>query len=298
MAGHPEETPLPPEVVALLGADIVDHSGAGTCRVVSGGGLVAKVGPPDVVAREATVLRLSLPLAVPTLIDTGPGWLVTRAEADATTPWSDADLHAALADLARLHDAFECRSGTADDLSDLLPVGAAASLRRPFSPESAEAVLGPVRRLGFPLPARLAYLLGEPGLILEAAALEPPTLLHGDPWPGNILRPDPGRRVWVDWELASAGPSAADIASWLGQTPWHTGVPTDGHLATYLAARSRRVDRANFQRALDAATVLWFFACDVPRLAASSSHERAGAGAQPAVTIPTLAAAERLARGI
>ena len=37
MAGRPEEQPLPGEVVALLGADVVEHTGAGACRVVSGG---------------------------------------------------------------------------------------------------------------------------------------------------------------------------------------------------------------------------------------------------------------------
>ena len=35
MVGHPEETPLPDEVVAPLGAAVVDHSGAGTCRAVA-----------------------------------------------------------------------------------------------------------------------------------------------------------------------------------------------------------------------------------------------------------------------
>jgi hypothetical protein len=118
------------------------------------------------------------------------------------------------------------------------------------------------------------------------------TVLHGDPWPANILRPAPGRRVWVDWELASLGPAAADLASWLGQTPWHTGMPADGHLEAYLAARSLPVDRPGFERALDAATVLWFLCYDVPRLAAG--RRPAPAAPEPAMMLP-LVAAERLA---
>lgn len=281
MAGHREETSLPGAVTALLGTDIVDHPGAGACRVVSGGGLVAKVGPPDVVAREASVLATPLPVTVPLLVDAGPGWLVMTAEDDAGGPWEEPDLHAALADLACLHDAFH--SFTLEDGD--------AFLRRPFSPEGVELLLAPNRRLSFPLPDALDDLLGDPAPIVAAAEAEPATVLHGDPWPGNILRPAPGRRVWVDWELASIGPAAADVASWLSQTPWHTGVPADGHLEAYLAARSLPVDRPRFQRALDAALVLWFLAYDVPRLAAGRRPEPAVP--EPSMMLP-LVAAERL----
>jgi len=284
MAGHREreEMTLPGAVTALLGADIVDHSVAGACRVVSGGGLVAKVGPPDVVAREASVLATPLPVTVPLLIDAGPGWMVMTAEDDDGSPWEEPDLHAALSDLACLHDAFH--SFTLEDGD--------AFLRRPFSPEGVEALLAPMRRLSFPLPEALAELLDDPTPIVAAAEAEPATVLHGDPWPANILRPAPGRRVWVDWELASVGPAAADVASWLGQTPWHTGLPADGHLEAYLAARSLSVDGPGFERALDAAMVLWFLAYDVPRLAAG---RRPGpAVPEPAMMLP-LVAAERLA---
>jgi hypothetical protein len=277
-----EERSLPGAVTALLGTDVVDHSGAGACRVVSGGGLVAKVGPPEVVAREAALLDAHLPLTVPMLVDAGPGWLVMTAEADEEGPWEDDDLRAALSDLARLHDDVQLFSFD----------GADALLRRPFSPEGMQALLAPVRRLMLPLPDALADLLDDPAPIVEAAAAEPATVLHGDPWPGNILRPAPGRRVWLDWEMASLGPAAADVASWLGQTPWHTGAPADGHLEMYLAARSVPIDRRRFERALDAATVLWFLAYDVPQLAAK---ERPGpAVPEPALMRP-LVAAERLA---
>jgi len=276
MTGHREQQPLPGAVKALLGADVVDHAGAGACRVVSGGGLVAKVGPPDVVAREASMLATPLPLSVPVLVDAGPGWLVMTAEDDDGGPWEEPDLHAAVSDLAGFHDAFQSSS-----LED-----AEAFLRRPFSPDGIEILLARSRRVTIPLPGVLADLLDDPSAIVAGAEAEPVTLLHGDPWPGNILRPGPGRRVWVDWELASLGPAAADVASWLGQTPWLTGAPADGHLEAYLAARSLPVDRPRFERALDAATVLWFLAYDLPQLAANSPGR--------ALALPALAAAERL----
>jgi hypothetical protein len=273
MAGHREELPLLGGVAALLGASVVEHTGAGACRVFSGDGLVAKLGPPDVVAREAAVLSTSLPVSKPVLVDAGPGWLVMTAEADDEGPWSDDQLTAALADLARLHDAFG--GGAVASAPGL----AGAPLRRPFSSEGADELLGPSRRLGVPLPAPLARMLADPSPLLAAAGEEPATLLHGDPWPGNVRRPFPGRRVWIDWEMAGVGPAAADLATWLNQTPWHPGVPAAAlegrEVEIYLSSRSRPVDRARFTRALHAATVLWFLAYDVPHLAAGTPTDRA-----------------------
>jgi hypothetical protein len=273
MADHQEELPLLGDVAALLGAFPVEHTGAGACRVFSGDGLVAKLGPPDIVAREAAVLSTSLPVSKPVLVDAGPGWLVMTAEADDGGPWSEEQLGAAVADLARLHDAFG--GGAVSSTPSL----SGAPLRRPFSSEGADELLDPSRRLGFPLPAPLARMLADPGALLAAAGEEPVTLLHGDPWPGNVRRPSAERRVWIDWEMAGIGPAAADLATWLNQTPWHTGAAAEAlggqEVEIYLSARSRPVDRARFTRALHAATVLWFLAYDVPHLAAGTATDRA-----------------------
>jgi hypothetical protein len=274
MAGHPEELPLQGGVAALLGASAVEHTGAGACRVFSGDGLVAKIGPPDVVAREVAVLSTSLPVSKPVLVDAGEGWLVMTAEADDDGPWSDDQLASALADLARLHDRFG--GGAVASAAEL----AGAPLRRPFSSDGADELLDPSRRLGFPLPAPLARMLADPGPLLAAAGEEPATLLHGDPWPGNVRRPSPERRVWIDWEMAGVGPAAADVATWLNQTAWHPGVPAGAlegrEVEIYLSCCSRPVDRARFSRALHAATVLWFLVYDVPHLAAGAPADRAG----------------------
>ena len=207
------------------------------------------------------MLAAPLPVSTPTLVDRGPDWVVMTAVDDDDGPWNDGDLRAALADLARLHDEFEGREPP-------------AGLRQPFTPAGAAALLAPVRRLGLSLPAELAALLADPAPLLAAVAGAPPTVLHGDPWPGNVLRPGAGRRVWIDWEMASVGPAAADLATWLNQSKWHPRVPTQTVAAQgeavdiYLSSRSRPVDRSCFQQALEAAGILWFLAFDAPHLAA------------------------------
>ncbi len=253
---------IPAEVAALLGAGPTERSGRGAGRVLSGNGRVARIGPPEAIAREVFVLGLEeLPVTVPPLVAAGQGWVVTAEVADDEDPWSDADLDGALADLARLHDAFE----------GALPSGAVPVLRRPFDGATTEALLGPARPHAAALPSLLAGLLADPTPLLEVLGGEPVTLTHGDPWPANIRRPGPGRRVWVDWEQASAAPAAADLATWLDQTPWHLRREVDagGHLSAYLDARRRPVDPAAFRRAVDAASVMWFLAFDVSELAAA-----------------------------
>ena len=253
---------IPLEVAALLGPDPADHSGRGAGSVLAGNGHVARIGPPEIVAREAFVLGLDgLPLTVPRMVASGPGWVVTADVADDPEPWSDEDLHGALADLAGLHDAYEAG----------VPPGAGPILRRPFEAATADGLLVPARPHADRLPAVLARLLADPAPLLDVLGREPVTLLHGDPWPHNIRRPGAGRRVWVDWEQASSGPAAADLATWLDQTPWslRREIDPDEHLSVYLAARRRPADPAGFRRAVDAASVVWFFAFDVPQLAGS-----------------------------
>lgn len=253
---------IPSFVQARLGPAAIDLTGAGACQVMQGNGLVAKAGPPDLIERERLVLmELSprLPVAVAPLVDAGDGWLLIEAVADGGAPWARADVAAALGDLASLHAAF----AESESLSSPL-------LARPLGRGLADA-LAYARRmaaLDSILPGAAAVAL-DPAPLLDALNGQPDTLLHGDPWPPNVLRPEPGRRVWIDWAGAAVGPAALDVASWLDQSPWILDAPDDPSVTDQFdayAAAAAVVDVAGFARAVDAATVLWFLTIDVPRL--------------------------------
>lgn len=253
---------IPAEVTALLGPQPEDRTDEGAGLVLAGNGHVARIGPPEVVAREAFVLKVDgFPVARPRLVAAGEGWVVMADVAGHDGPWSNLDLRGALADLGRLHDGYE----------EALPEGAESILRHPYEAATLDALLAPARPHADLLPDLLVHLLADPSPLLEVLGAEPVTFLHGDPWPANICRPGTGRRVWVDWEQASAGPAAADLATWLDQTPWYLRHDIDEgeHLDLYLGGRQRPIDPVSFRRAVDAASVLWFFAFDVPKLASA-----------------------------
>lgn len=251
-------TELPSHVLARLGPAPTEVSGAGEARVLRGGGYVAKSGPVSVITPEAEILRLgpSLPIEVPPIVEVGDEWLLAADVDDRAGAWTNDELMDALADLAALHEAFVT--------SALL---ARPWLRRPFGADL-DGLLALARHARPPLPAPLTALLADPAPLLTVLHGQPRTLLHGDPWPANIRRPAPGRRVWVDWEQASVGPAAADVATWLDQTPWHLGhaIDDDAHLARYLAARKLPPDEHAFRDAVAAASIVWFFAFDAPNL--------------------------------
>ncbi len=103
---------VPRETLARLGESPRELTRFGSSRVLAGGNLVLKVGPPDRATREAFVLGevgLSGLLGIPSLIDAGDGWLLLRA-VDVAEPSDSVRWHAgALADLARLHETFAGR---------------------------------------------------------------------------------------------------------------------------------------------------------------------------------------------
>jgi hypothetical protein len=257
-------TEVPLHILDVLGPAPEDVSGAGACRVLRGEGRVAKMGPVAVIEAEAALLEIgaSLPLRVPQLFDRGPGWLLIEDIGDTKETWSDADLAGALTDLAALHDMFV----DSEMLSHVW-------LRHPFGPDL-DGLLALGREDARILPRPLRSLLEDPSPLLTILAQEPNTVLHGDPWPANVRRPDPDQRVWLDWEQASVGPAAADVATWLDQTPWHVGhaIDDEWHLRRYLSARTTPVDETRFRAAVDAASLLWFFAFDLPNLGDADSR--------------------------
>ena len=264
MAGHQRDG-LGREVTDFLGATPRRLLGYGAATTLAGRGKVAKVGPPVVTEREAGVLgaRLGpLPIEVPTLVSHGPGWLVMDEVPDHGGAWTEAGFAELLIDLARLHDTYQA--------SPALECG---WLRDPAGNDLRATLDEGGDWTGVELPEPLVQARSDPHAIAQIiATAQPLTLVHGDPTPHNVRRPERGRRVWIDWEWASAAPAAVDIACWLGEAPWQFGrtLDRDTHVTAYLNARSRPVDRAEFERTLDAALVLFLFANNLPSLARCS----------------------------
>lgn len=258
---------LPPEVTALVGETPRRLVGYGAATAFAGQGMVAKVGPPAVLAREARILGGEmgcLPLEVPERIAAGPGWLVMREVPNHGGAWDEPGFAALLGDLARLHDTFESS-----------PALAGGWLRDPAGADLAATLAEGGDQTGIELPDALAQVRANPEPVARLIARSGPlTLVHGDPTPANVLRLG-GRRVWIDWEWASAAPAAVDLACWLGEGPWQFArrLDRDASLTTYLAARERPVDRPAFERALDAALVLFLFANNLPSLARAAGRE-------------------------
>jgi thiamine kinase-like enzyme len=228
--------------------------------------------------------------------------------------WGDQELLQAVRQLAQLHERF-MGSSVLDE----------PWLRDPLD-KHLDVLLAEARTLDGYLDNDLKEILADPSEIVEYLRKQPKTLLHGDPFPDNILRipegvdpdevseppcdiaraPQEGldpsadaaaashgrsassgaesaqgegtlsngemlrdRLVWIDWCHASVGPPAADLASWLDQTPFAIGRPIDRltHINAYLEAWESPPERDTFLKSLDAARVLWFFAYDLPQLA-------------------------------
>lgn len=269
---------VPGDVLSRLGPSPRDISRLGSSRVLLGGRLALKAGPPDRAAREAFVLGElagSLPLRLPSLVDAGSGWLLLRAVDVVECRDLDSWRKEALSDLARLHDAL-----TAE------PILADRRLRDVTGrelPTLLEQSLELATQTDLPEPLRL--LINDPSP-LQAELHGPITFLHGDAWPGNVLTTPGGGRCWIDWEEAGTGHAAVDLANWLHGSPWvPRSADPDGDLAVYLAARTTPVDEIDFRRAVDAAVVLLFLLLDLRGIAVSPAvrelADRRAATARP-----------------
>ncbi len=250
-------TELPANVLMRLGPSPIDLTRLGSGRVMRGGGLVAKAGTPEGIAREAFLYGEAaalMPVGVPTLVDGGPAWILM--EDVGGTPVSPDDV-APLEGLARVHELFEGATGVEHE-----------RFRSIFGRER-DALLAEARvsANAAALPDPLSSLLADPTPMTEMLDTQPRTLVHGDAWPGNVLARSPKAFVWLDWAEAGAGPAAFDLAVWLYGSPWAPGSSSpEGALAAYLAARTSRVDPAAFRRAVDAAAVLGFLLTYLARL--------------------------------
>jgi hypothetical protein len=262
-----------PPIASYLGENPEEIPDTSDARVLRSNGFVAKLMSSGLAEREAKIFELAsdtFPLRVPRIVDSGISWVLMKEVPHNAGAWSVADLEQALYELATLHEAFTD--------SELLKEK--DWLRDPLD-RDLDMLLAEARTLKDLLDDDLQALLADPSEIVEFLSRQPQTLLHGDPFPRNILRAkddveldavsngsSDSRLVWIDWCHASVGPPAADLASWLDQTPWAIEGPIDrlSHINAYLAGWKNPPDRDAFLKALDASRVLWFFAYDLPSL--------------------------------
>ena len=104
-------TELPSDVLMRLGPSPQDLTRLGSSRVLRGNGLVAKSGTPEGIAREAFLFGEAaalLPVGAPTLVASGPGWILM--EDVGGEPVSPDDV-TPLARLAPMHELFVGATG-------------------------------------------------------------------------------------------------------------------------------------------------------------------------------------------
>ena len=246
---------LPGDILDRLGPAPEELTRLGPSRVLRGNGLVAKFGSEERAAREALLFGQAsalLPVDVPTLVDSGPGWILME---DVGGQPAEADDVRGLQRLAPMHELFEGATGIDDE-----------RFRDVFGRE-ADGLLADARAHAPSLPEPLVSLLADPSPLAAIVEAEPRTLVHGDCWYGNVLVHGPSDLVWFDWEEAGAGPAAFDLAVWLYGSPWAPGSTNpEGALGAYFASRTIPVDPRGFKRAVDASAVLAFLLLDLAHL--------------------------------
>jgi hypothetical protein len=107
--------------------------------------------------------------------------------------------------------------------------------------------------------AVLGYL-DDPSALAAAMAANGTTLLHGDLRDDNLGFAG-GRVVLLDWDLATAGPPALEVAWYLCHDAWRTDATHDEMLADFLEAEDGAVGEHDLDLGLIAGLVLygWIF---------------------------------------
>jgi hypothetical protein len=170
----------------------------------------------DASAHEIAGLRAAQALrpdatAIPELVAAGPGWLIIPLApgsplAGSTTP--PANLFGTL---AALHTRFQGDDSLPPVVPRVTPAWWQNLCRQWVAPRLREQAA----RLPAATGGRAQALIGRAAALPATAAVLaelPPTLLHGDVHPGNVLVHD-DHAVLIDWGSARIGPAALDLAN-------------------------------------------------------------------------------------
>jgi Ser/Thr protein kinase RdoA (MazF antagonist) len=152
--------------------------------------------------------------AIPELVAHGRDWLIIPFAPGSPLDWDDPAAPANLFDsLAVLHARYQGGAGLPAEIPRVTPAWWQSLCRDwvdPRLPEHAARHPAAVITRARALVGRAA---GLPAVAAVLASL-PPTLIHGDVHPGNILvDPGAGRATLIDWGNSRVGPAALDLAN-------------------------------------------------------------------------------------
>lgn len=191
-----------------------------------------RIGLAGVGRREVGVYRHlapQLPMDLPVCIagSSQGDWLLLEAISFGRSPsrWTSQTYIDSLDGLARLHDRFW---NLGEDLSSFAWLGRPLEGDFEVHVTAAAAALDRIIRQGSPAslaqsPERLTLLerlVEQADDVAGPLRAEPPTLLHGDYWPGNIGLDRHKRLLVYDWQFTSIGPAVLDLLTFVKKTEW------------------------------------------------------------------------------
>lgn len=257
----------------------------GTKRAGLAGGGLREVGVYRALAQQ-------LPVQTPALVaaDSNGSWLITEAiTADRPRAhWTADDYTRAVRALAALHERFW-------DLSeDLL---AYSWLSRPLTNDFEIYVLAAVNAMekmmvdnrhqlltgSLEVLTGLGQLLSQVEAVAQKLQTAPPTLLHGDFHPGNLLLQDEDEVFVFDWQLAGVGPGVLDLVTFVSACLWESPtlpLTAEMLIQIYRDEMTARVgirwDDAEWAELLDQAR-MWCFIQEMLGWAANATPQEFGA---------------------
>ena len=185
--------------------------------------------PLELVRKEAAALEIAGlsaaqaaradDTAIPELVAYGRGWLILPFAPGGPLDWGDPVPANLFDSLAALHARYH---GAADDLPAAIPRVTPAWWRALCLDWVDPGLRAHAARHPAGVTTRARALIGRAASLpaaSEVLASLPPTLLHGDVHPGNVLvdpgpaDPGAGRATLIDWGGSRVGPAALDLAN-------------------------------------------------------------------------------------
>jgi len=161
------------------------------------------VPPEDAVVPEST--------AIPELVASGPGWLITVLAPGSPLGWGDAVPANVLDALAGLHARYHGGAGLPAAIPRVTPAWWRALCREWVDPGLSEHAARHPPGTTARARSLISRAADTPAAAAALAALTP-TLVHGDVHPGNIVA-DGQRATLIDWGSCRVGPAVLDLAN-------------------------------------------------------------------------------------